>query len=356
MLRFLRSTCAESAAVAQAEERAAEHSRRGGKMNIVVLDGYTLRAGLENNPWPLSDTSDSWTYYDRTAAEDVAERAAGAEILVVNKVEVNAALMDALPSLRCIAVTAAGTNIIDLKAAGERCIPVCNTPAYGTDAVAQHVFALILELCRRTALHDASVRRGDWARCEDFCYALTPQVELTGKTLGIFGFGNLGRRVAEIGHAFGMKVLACAHRPVPAPGYEPFEFVSREELFRRSDVISLHCPLTEETRGLVNRETLSLMKPGALLINTARGPVVCGGDVAEALRGGRLGGFGADVLECEPPAADDPLLSAPRSLITPHLAWMTDGARRNIVSITLENIRRFKEGEPQNVVNRAWLK
>ena len=323
-------------------------------MKIVVLDGYTLRAGMES-PWPASDDADEWMCYDRTSAGDVAERSVGAEILVVNKVVMDAALMDALPSLRCIAVTAAGTNVIDLKAAGQRGIVVCNTPAYGTDAVAQHVFALLLELCRHTAMHDASVRRGDWARCEDFCYALTPQVELTGKTFGVFGFGNLGRRVGEIAHAFGMKVLACAHRPVPAPDYEPFAFVSREELFRRSDVISLHCPLTEETRGLVCRDTLALMKPGTLLINTSRGPVVRGVDVADALREGRLGGFGADVLEREPPAADDPLLSAPRSLITPHIAWMTDGARRNIVSITLENIRRFREGTPQNVVNGEWL-
>ena len=217
-------------------------------------------------------------------------------------------------------------------------------------------YARALELCRRTRLHDASVRRGDWGRCGDFCYSLTPQVELTGKTFGVFGFGNLGRRVAEIAHAFGMKVAVCAHRPVPAPGYEPFEFVSKEELFRRADVLSLHCPLTEETRGLVCRENLDLMKPGAIIINTARGPVVRGRDVAEALREGRLGAFAADVLEQEPPSMDDPLLSAPNSLITPHLAWMTDGARRNIVSITLENIRCYKEGRPQNVVNREWLR
>lgn len=324
-------------------------------MKIVVLDGYTLRAGLES-PWPVSDAGDEWICHDRTSADEVVERAAGAEILVVNKVVMDAALMDALPSLRCIAVTAAGTNVIDGRAAGERGIVVCNTPAYGTDAVAQHVFALLLELCRHVALHDESVRRGDWGRCGDFCYALTPQIELTGKTLGVFGYGNLGRRVAGLAHAFGMNVLACAHRPVPAPDYAPFSFVSREELFRRSDVISLHCPLTEETRGLVCRETLDLMKPDAMLINTSRGPVVRGADVAEALCEGRLGGFAADVLEHEPPAADDPLLSAPRSIITPHIAWMTDGARRNIVSITIENIRRFREGRPQNVVNRAWLK
>lgn len=323
-------------------------------MKITVLDGRTLQTGMEF-PWPV-DGPDEWTCYESSTPEEVRERAAGAEVLVINKVVMDAALMDALPDLRCIAVTAAGTNVVDGRAAGERGIVVCNTPAYGTDAVAQHVFALLLELCRRTSLHDESVRRGDWGRCGDFCYSLTPQVELTGKTFGVFGFGNLGRRVAEIAHAFGMNVLACAHRPVPAPGYEPFSFVSKEELFRRADVLSLHCPLTEETRGLVCRETLSLMKPGSILINTARGPVVRGKDVAEALRGGRLGGFAADVLEQEPPSMDDPLLSAPHTLITPHLAWMTDGARRNIVSITLENIRRYKEGDPQNVVNREWLR
>lgn len=324
-------------------------------MKIVVLDGYTLRAGMEN-PWPVSAGADEWTYYDRSGADEVAERSAGAEVLVVNKVVMDGALMDRLPSLRCIAVTAAGTNVIDSRAAGERGIVVCNTPAYGTDAVAQHVFALLLELCRRTSLHDASVRRGDWAKCGDFCYALTPQVELTGKTLGVFGFGNLGRRVAELGHAFGMKVVACAHRPVPAPGYEPFAFVSQEELFRQADVLSLHCPLTDETRGLVRKETLALMKPGAIVINTSRGPVVRGADVAEALEGGRLGAFAADVLEQEPPSEDESLLKAPRTLITPHLAWMTDGARRNIVSITVENIRRYREGNPQNVVNGEWLR
>lgn len=323
-------------------------------MKITVLDGRTLQTGMAF-PWPV-DGPDEWTCYESSTSEEVRERAAGAEVLVINKVVMDAALMDALPDLRCIAVTAAGTNVVDGRAAAERGIVVCNTPAYGTDAVAQHVFALLLELCRRTSLHDESVRRGDWGRCGDFCYSLTPQVELTGKTFGVFGFGNLGRRVAEIAHAFGMNVIACAHRPVPAPGYEPFAFVSKEELFRRADVISLHCPLTEETRGLVCRETLSLMKPGSIIINTARGPVVRGEDVAEALRGGRLGGFAADVLEQEPPSMDDPLLSAPHTLITPHLAWMTDGARRNIVSITLENIRRYKEGNPQNVVNREWLR
>lgn len=324
-------------------------------MKIVVLDGYSLELG-NGSPWePLSEFA-QWECYDRTPAELVVERSAGADVLVTNKVVIGEAELSQLPDVKLIAVTAAGTNVVDHAAAGKRGIPVCNTPAYGTDAVAQHVFALILELCRRTSLHSDSVRDGEWARRGDFCYWLTPQMELTGKTLGVFGFGNLGRRVAEIGHAFRMNVIACAHRPTEKPGYEPFEFVSKEELFRRADVISLHCPLTDETRGLVCAETLALMKPGGLLINTSRGPVVNSHDTAEALKKGHLAGLGVDVLEQEPPTAAEPLLSAPNTIITPHIAWATDGARGNIVKITLANIRAFLAGKPQNVVNTAFLK
>ena len=323
-------------------------------MKIVVLDGFTLQEGMEPL-WPVARSADEWIYHERSSAEQVMERAADADILVINKVIIDAALMDRLPLLKCIAVTAAGTNVVDLEAAGKRGIVVCNTPDYGTDSVAQHVFALILELCRHTALHDESVRRGDWARCRDFCYSLTPQIELTGKTLGILGFGHIGRRVAEIGHAFGMNILACSHHTESAPDYAPFSFASREELFRQSDIISLHCPLTEETRGLISRKALAMMKPAVLIINTSRGPVVCGKDVAEALHAKRIGGFAADVLEHEPALPGDPLLTAPYSLITPHIAWMSDGARRKIADITLANIRAFQEGHPQNVVNRSWL-
>ncbi|WP_298067735.1 D-2-hydroxyacid dehydrogenase [uncultured Mailhella sp.] len=324
-------------------------------MKIVILDGCALNMGVAD-PWSRLGEFGEWVMYETTPQELLAERAQDADILVINKAPIDAGLLERLPRLKLIAVTAAGTNVVDLKAAGERGIPVCNTPAYGTDAVAQHVFALLLELCRHTALHTESVRRGDWRRRQEFCYWLTPQIELTGKTLGIFGFGDLGRRVAEIGHAFRMKVIACAHRPMPKPGYEPFEFVSREELFRCSDVLSLHCPLTAETRGLVCAETLALMKNGSLLINTSRGPVVSDKDVADALNSGHLAGFAADVLEEEPPQDDDPLLTAPNVLLTPHIAWATSGAMSNIAEITAENIRRFLAGNPQNVVNAALLK
>lgn len=323
-------------------------------MKIVVLDGYSLEQGAES-PWASLSAFSEWQYYDRTPADKTVERSAGADVLVTNKVVIGEEELSQLPDVKLIAVTAAGTNVVDLAAAGRRGIPVCNTPAYGTDAVAQHVFALMLELCRRTSLHHQSVIDGEWGRRGDFCYWLTPQMELTGKTLGVFGFGNLGRRVAELGHAFRMNVIACAHRPTEKPGYEPFEFVSQEELFRRSDIISLHCPLTEETRGLACAENLALMKRGSLLINTSRGPVVNSRDVAEALHSGQLGGFGTDVLEQEPPAMDDPLLSSPNTIITPHIAWATDGARGNIVKITLANIRAFLDGKPQNVVNSSFM-
>ena len=319
-------------------------------MRAVILDDKSLQIGGES-PWgPLRQLCE-YEAYAGTPPDLVVERSREADILIVNKVEINAAVMDQLPRLKCIAVSATGTNIVDSAAARERGIPVCNTPAYGTDAVAQHVFALLLELCRRTSLHDASIRRGDWAACGDFCYWLTPQMELTGKTLGIFGYGNLGRRVAEIAHAFRMDVIACAHSPKPLPDFTPFAFVSGEELFARADIITLHCPLTDETRNLVRREMLERVKPGCIIVNTSRGGTVNSADVAEALRSGRLAAFAADVLEHEPPSPDDPLLSAPNTLLTPHLAWATDNARRNIVSITIENIRAFMQGRPQNAVN-----
>ncbi len=319
-------------------------------MRVVILDDKSLQTGGES-PWEQLSAVCEWKAYDGTPRELVIERSLDADILVVNKVVITEAILDRLPRLKCIAVSATGTNVVDSAAARKRGIPVCNTPAYGTDAVAQHVFALLLELCRRTSLHDASIRRGDWAKCGDFCYWLTPQIELTGRTFGVFGYGNLGRRVAEIAHAFRMNVIACSHSPKPLPGFSPFAFVSKEELFRQSDIITLHCPLTDETRGLVCKETLSLVKPGCILINTSRGGAVNGADTAEALKSGRLAAFAADVLEHEPPSPDDPLLAAPNTLFTPHLAWTTDNARRNIVSITIDNIRKFMEGTPQNAVN-----
>jgi glycerate dehydrogenase len=280
------------------------------------------------------------------------ERAQGAQTLITNKTPLRAETLAALPDLRCICVLATGYDVIDVAAAKAGNIPVCNTPAYGVDSVAQHVFALLLELCRGVARHDASVRDGEWGRRREYCYWLSPQVELTGKTMGIVGFGNNGRRVGELAHAFGMEVLAYEPGPrAAAPAYAPFAFVGLEELFARSHVISLHCPLTDATRAMVNATRLASMRKGAMIINTARGPLLDEAAVAAALHSGQLGGLGADVLTEEPPQADNPLLKSPNSYITPHIAWASLRARHNIISITEGNVRAFVEGRPQNVVN-----
>ena len=270
-------------------------------MKIVVLDGYTLNPG--DNPWdPLAALGDL-TVYDRTNPEDVLERSRGAEILITNKTRLNADTLAALPDLRCIGVIATGYDVVDIAAAGKRGIPVMNVVNYGTEAVAQHAFALLLELCRRTALHDAGIRSGRWAAGPDWCFWDTPQVELSGKVMGILGFGTIGRRVAELAHAFGMKVIAASARKSAAelsassaPVSFPVEFVEMDELFRASDVLSLHCPLTDQTRAIVNAANIASMKDGAILLNLARGPLLDEAAVAEALASGKLGGLGADVV------------------------------------------------------------
>jgi glycerate dehydrogenase len=317
-------------------------------VRIVILDGYTLNPG--DLSWDPVAAFGELAVYDRTPEEAISERAAGAHILITNKTPLRAGMQAALPDLRCICVLATGYDVVDIAAAKARNIPVCNTPAYGVDSVAQHVFALLFALCRNAALHDASVRAGRWRECADFCYWLTPQTELTGKVMGIAGFGNIGRRVGELARAFGMEVLA-ADLPSDRPAAYPVTFVELDELFARSDVLSLHCPLTESTRAMVNKERLGLMKKGAFLINAARGPLLDEAAVAEALHSGRLGGLGADVLSVEPPSADNPLLGTPNTFITPHIAWAGLNARQTIIRMTAENIEAFMEGKPRNVVN-----
>jgi glycerate dehydrogenase len=319
-------------------------------MRIVILDGYALNPG--DLSWDGLKAFGELIVHDSTPHDKIPERAQGAQTLIINKTPLRADTLAALPDLRCVCVLATGYDMIDIAAARARKIPVCNTPAYGVDSVAQHVFALLLELCRGVARHDASVRDGEWGRRGEFCYWLSPQVELTGKTMGIAGFGNNGRRVGELAHAFGMEVLA--HEPrlgAAAPAYAPFAFVGLDELFAGSDVISLHCPLTDATRAMVNAPRLASMRKGALLINTGRGPLLDEAAVAEALHSGQLGGLGTDVLAEEPPQADNPLLKSPNCYITPHIAWAGLRARQNIINITEGNVRAFAEGRPQNVVN-----
>jgi glycerate dehydrogenase len=320
----------------------AQHTRP----RIVVLDGFTLNPG--DLDWaPLHAIGDC-AIHDRTPAKEVAARAAGAEIVLTNKAVVSGEIIAQLPKLRYIGVLATGYNVVDVAATKARGIPVCNVPGYGTPAVAQHVFALILELALRTGHHAQTVRDGRWSTCLDFCYWDFPLVELAGRTLGIVGYGSIGEAVARIGLAFGMKILASARRPRMVDGVE---FVSTDELFRRADVVTLHSPLTEETRGLVNTARLATMKPTAFLINTGRGPLVVEADLAAALNSGRLAGAGLDVLSAEPPPASNPLLSAKNCLITPHIAWATREARARLLNVVVENLRAFLACKPQNVVN-----
>ena len=288
--------------------------------------------------------------HDRTPAERIVERAAGADIVFTNKTPLAAETISTLPALRYIGVLATGYNVVDVQAAKARGITVTNIPAYGTHSVAQMVFALLLELCRNPRVHSDAVAAGEWARSPDFCFWKTPQVELLGKTMGIIGFGRIGRQVARMADACGMKVLAADSNRESPPDYEGFAWAETPELLAASDVVSLHCPLTPETAGLINREALARMKPTAFLINTSRGPLVVEQDLAEALNNGSVAGAGLDVLGVEPPRADNPLLSAKHCIITPHIAWATREARGRLMTIAVDNLTSFLAGKPVNRV------
>ncbi len=314
---------------------------------IVIFDGYTLNPG--DLDWSPLAAHGELTVHDRTPAELVLERAAGADILLTNKTPLPRSVIEALPDLKFIGVLATGYNVVDIAAAKARGVPVANVPGYGTAAVAQHVFALLLELTQRTGLHSDSVRAGDWARSVDWCYWRTPLVELSGLTMGIVGYGAIGQAVARIAQAFGMKVIAATRTP-RADG-DGVTLTGMDDLFRRADVVSLHCPLTPETQGLVNAARLATMKPSAFLINTGRGPLIVEQDLADALRTDVIAGAAVDVLSTEPPAADNPLLTAPHCLITPHLAWAAKASRQRLLDAVAENVRTFLAGAPVNVVN-----
>lgn len=316
-------------------------------MKIVVLDGFTLNPG--DLSWdPLKKLAE-FDVFDRSTPAEVLQRISQADALLTNKVVISRDVMQSAPRLRYIGVTATGFNIVDVAAAREKGIVVTNVPAYGTDSVAQATFALLLELTNRVGHHADTVRAGRWNRCPDFCYWDSPLIELAGLTLGIIGYGRIGRQVGRIAQAFGMKVLALAHRPKSLEvGVQPADL---ETLLRESDVISLHCPLTPDTKGIINRERLNRMKSSALLLNTSRGPLIVEEDLAEALRAGRIAGAGLDVLAVEPPAGGNPLFSAPNCFITPHQAWATGAARQRLMTVAVENFRRFLEGQAQNVVS-----
>lgn len=319
-------------------------------MNLVILDGYAENPGDLSWDW-LKTTVDSYTVYDYTAPQDVLERSLDADILVTNKTVLTAETIRALPKLKFISTLATGYNVIDIAAARDCGVSVSNIPAYSTDGVAQLVFALLLELMNHVGLHNESVKAGDWTKSRHFCYWKTPLTELHGKTFGIFGFGQIGKAVAQIANAFGMRVLAVSPHSRSYSGFGSVEFTELDTMLKESDVVSMHCPLTPETTGIVNKDFLSKMKPSAVLINTSRGPVINEADLAAALKDGRIAGAGVDVLSTEPPKADNPLLRCENCIITPHIAWASLEARTRLMNIFKANVEGFLKGEEINVVN-----
>ncbi|MCE7067459.1 D-2-hydroxyacid dehydrogenase [Dyadobacter sp. CY326] len=315
-------------------------------MNITILDGYTLNPG--DLDWAPIHELGNVTIYDRSAAEEIVERAKDAEALLVNKVVLTEAILDQLPNVKYIGVMATGFNNIDIAAARKHNITVTNVKAYGPASVAQQTFALLLSLVNHAELHSQSVYAGEWIASQDFCYWKTPLTELAGKTMGLIGLGDIGSQVAQIALAFGIKVIAYRKHPTPMQG---IEMVSLEDVFEKSDVVSLHCPLTDETKEIVNQERLARMKRNALLLNTGRGPLINEADLADALKNGIIAGAGLDVLSTEPPKPDNPLLSAPNCIITPHVAWASFEARKRLLTMVADNLESFKNGETKNVVS-----
>jgi glycerate dehydrogenase len=317
-------------------------------MKITVLDGYCLNPG--DLSWDGLRRFGSLEVFDRTMVDEVVQRAAGAAAVFTNKTPLPGYVLHQLPELRYIGVLATGYNVVDVAAAKQQGIVVTNIPTYGTASVAQFVFALLLELCHNVKVHADAVRGGEWSRNADWCFWKAPLTELAGKTMGIVGFGRIGRAVGRIADAMGMRVIAYDTVQQNPPLYTGFRWVELEELLRESDVVSLHSPLFAETRGMINAHSIGLMKPSAVLINTSRGPLVVDQDLAAALNAGRIAGAGLDVLSIEPPHESNPLLAARNCLVTPHIAWATREARTRLMDLSVENLAAFLAGKPQNVV------
>lgn len=317
-------------------------------MKIVILDGHAVNPG--DLSWDCFAPFGEVAVYERTKSEEVPERLQGAEIVMTNKTPITAELMDAFPTIKLICALATGYNVIDCQAAKERGIPVCNVPDYGTMAVAQFTVSLLLEICNQVGYHSDAVHKGKWSSCPDFCFWDTPQTELAGKTLGIIGFGRIGRAVGKIAKALGMEVIAYNRSRCPE-GEAIGKYVELDTLLQNADVVSLHCPLTEETRGIIGEESLSKMKDGAILLNTARGPLLDETAVAQALKCGKLRALAADVVSAEPIREDNPLLAAPNCILTPHMAWAPAESRQRILDCTVRTIEGFIAGKAVNVVN-----
>ena len=318
-------------------------------MKIVILDGHAVNPG--DLSWDALRSLGQLEIFDRTVESEVVTRAGDADVLLTTRTPLPAGTLAQLKRLRYVGAIFTGYDEIDLKAARELNIVVTNVPTYGTASVAQLVFALLLELCHHVALHSAATHAGEWSQSSDFSFWKTPLVELEGKTIGVVGFGRIGRHVAEIAIAMGMRVIAADEARQETPGWPGFHWCAVDELMAAADVVSLHCPLLPQTRGIINASSLSTMKPSSFLINTSRGPLVVEQDLADALNNNRLAGAAVDVLSSEPPSPDNPLLSANNCIVTPHIAWATKEARTRLIESAAANLRAFLDGHPVNVVN-----
>lgn len=319
-------------------------------MKIVVLDGYTENPG--DLSWDSLSALGELTVYDRTPAEQIVERIGDAQAIYVNKVPIDREVMEKCTALRFIGVLATGYNVIDVETAKEKGIVVCNIPTYGTQSVAQYAIALLLELCHHVGEHSACVKAGEWTENKDWCFWKYPLIELAGKKMGIIGFGRIGQLTGKLASALGMEVLAYDSHPAADRMIEGGRYASLEEVIENSDVISLHCPLFPETKEIINKNTISRMKTGVMIINTSRGPLICEEDLAEALKSGKVAAAAADVVSVEPIRKDNPLLEAPNMIITPHIAWAPKESRQRLMDIAVDNLKAYLNGEPQNVVNR----
>ena len=319
------------------------------QMKIVILDGYALNPG--DLSWEGFEKLGSVTVYDRTPLDKIVERIGDAEIIITNKTPLTEETLNECKNIKYIGVLATGYNVIDTNAAKARNIPVTNVPSYSTAAVAQLTIGLLLELCGHIGEHSASVMRGDWSECDDFCYWKYPIIELAGKTMGIIGFGEIGRSTARIAQALGMNVLAFARHRKSELESDGCKYVDFDELLKNSDVISLHCPLTPATQGIINRNTIEKMKNGVLILNTARGQLIVEEDLRDALNSGKVSGAACDTVSTEPIKTDNPLLQAKNMIITPHIAWASTESRKRLMKIAVNNLSEFLSGRNRNVVN-----
>lgn len=328
-----------------------KQGKNGGRtMKIVVLDGYTLNPG--DLTWKRLEEMGNVTVYDRTPVEKIMERIGGAEIVFTNKTPLDKKIFVQTSNLKFIGVLATGYNVVDIAAAKESGIIVTNIPAYGTTAVAQFTFALLLELCHHVGEHNQAVKDGVWTKCPDFCFWNYPLIELAGKTIGIIGMGRIGQAVAKIAQAMGMNVLAHSHSTIESLESEFFHYTALDELLLQSDVISLHCPLLDSTKGIINKNSIRKMKNGVMILNTSRGPLIVEDDLAEALGSGKVAGAAVDVVSIEPIREDNPLLQAKNCIITPHIAWAPKESRTRLMNIAADNLEAFLKGQPVNVVNK----